>query len=102
MTARTTATLLGDARHDPDPLPRAAPVGPGSLYAGLPAAALVVPDDLGDGDGDDGGAVSERAVTPLRSWRMTAYDDDPAPRAVVAPHTWSRDEPDLCDHKGPV
>lgn len=89
---------LSSPRVDPDPLPRAAPVGPGSAYAGVAAASPVVPNELGLTETPLGEVPLRRQQT-LRDWRLRIGNDNW--RAVAVPHVWSRAEPDLVDYKGP-
>jgi beta-mannosidase len=101
--------VLSDLRHDPDPLPRAAPVGPGSLYRSVAEAVLVEPASI---EAVAAPSIAPRREQPLGSWRFTA-DPAGAPipeqhpclgdgRPVAVPHTWSRTEPELVDFKGPA
>ena len=82
---------------DPDPLPRAAPVGPGSAYAAVAAAPVIEPAEVVVTGG--GAAVAHRSATQLGTWRFSPDERDW--RLVAVPHCWSRAEADLADHKGP-
>lgn len=93
-------------RHDPEPLPRPAPVGYGSAFAAVAGATLLsaAPEPAPPGAAPAGA----RRRASLRTWRFTALPapDGPAvdgrERIVAAPHCWSRAEADLADHKGPA
>ncbi len=90
---------ISNLEADPDPVPRAAPVGAGSLYAAVPAATPVEPQSIEVIAPD--GPLAARDELPLRSWRFTIDAAGPDWRAVRVPHVWSRAEPDLADHRGP-
>jgi beta-mannosidase len=89
---------LANPRVDPDPRPRAAPVGPGSAYQAVAAAATVNPTDMSLHTGT--APVAPRREREVRDWLLQA-GDSPEERPVSAPHVWSRAEPDLVDFKGP-
>ena len=100
---------LSALAQDADPLPRAAPVGPGSLYASIAPAVDVEPSLI---EVVPFFSTVTRSEQPLRSWRFTAgVAGEPIPgappgaldrgRPIAVPHTWSRSEPELADHKGP-
>lgn len=95
---------LDGFEHDPDPLPRAAPVGPGSAYAPVAEAILVEPTSVTElvGAAD----IAPRRERALATWRFAPGRSRPAAEAdewrlVSVPHVWARAEPDLADHKGP-
>lgn len=101
---------LHDLAVDPDPYPRPAPVGPGSAYAAVSRAVAVDPEHIAVAAPV---RIADRDMVPLRSWhfradedgvgrdRDFAVEDTSGWRPVAVPHTWSRSEPDLVDHKGP-
>lgn len=93
---------------DPDPLPRAAQVGPGSAYAAVREAVLVAPDALSIGDAVE---LPARRIRALRTWDFSAAPgtspDAPPPagaaaRPVAVPDCWSRRDPALADFRGPA
>jgi beta-mannosidase len=89
--------VLDGLGPDLDPLPRAAPVGPGSAYAAVSGAAPV--PDLSVSPVTVAVEAARRAA-PLATWQFRP-DHDEAWRTVAVPHVWSRSEPDLADYKGP-
>ncbi len=93
---------------DPDPLPRPAPVGPGSAFRAVADAAPVTIRSVEIVDAPVLPAPRRR---PLRSWRFDAGDaarrvDVDAVltggHVVAVPHCWSRSHPELHDHPGPA
>ncbi len=90
---------ISNLRSDHDPLPRAAPVGWGSLYAALPASTPVEPESIEVVARH--GPIAARDEVSLRSWRFTTDATRRDWRSVRVPHVWSRAEPDLPDHRGP-
>ncbi len=84
---------------DPDPLPRAAPVGPGSAYAAV-ATAQPVPVSV---ESYDGAVTAVRHERQLVDWLFSPDGTRPGhdAAAITVPHCWSRSEPELIDHKGP-
>lgn len=107
MTIQTVT--IHDLAVDHDPLPRSAPVGPGSAYAAVSSAVLVEPARI---EVTEPAPIADRDVATLASWRFRPDreidDSDDAStqptadwRPIAVPHTWSRAEPDLVDHRGP-
>lgn len=103
---------LSACSPDPDPLPRPAGVQASSVYAGLATAVSVEARELAPAAPR---ALEAPRSTPVRSWWLFPADPPGGPgappgsdavragwRAVAAPHSFARMEPDLADATGPV